>query len=106
MAKSTSILFKETPGSHDVVLAEITCDNSYPSGGYPVAALDLKGGRIKALGIVGVSDGFSARFDAAAQTIVMITTKTPGTAYPNAGNELDATSDLTGVRVTVLAFVE
>lgn len=106
MSQSTSVLFKEIPGSKEVVLAEITLDNSYPSGGYPLTPQNLKAGRIKALGIVGVSGGYEGQWDPATGTIRVYYPAPGSGSYPAAGSEVSAATDLTGVKVHVLGFVE
>lgn len=106
MAIQTNVTFKEPPGAKDVVLAEITLDNSYPSGGYAIAPSVLKAGRIKGLGIIGVSGGYAAQYDAAVGTIRVFYPAPASGSYPSAGVEMSAGFDLTGVKVHILAFVE
>lgn len=106
MASQTTVLFKETPGSKDVVLAQITLDDSYPAGGYPIPASVLKAGRIRALGVVGCNKGYDANFDSAAGTIVVTYSAPAGGSYPDSSAPVFTGADLTGVVVTVLGFVE
>lgn len=106
MSIQTNILFKEPPGSHEVVLARITLDNLYPTGGYPLGARDFKAGRIKACGVLGCSGGYQAAFNTLTSCVEVTYPAPAAGAYPAAGAEVSAATDLTGVVVDLFLFVE
>lgn len=69
MAKTVKIIRRIIEGNSKRVIADITCDNAYPAGGYPTTAADYELLTLDNVDIGMSNGGFVANFDSAASKL-------------------------------------
>ena len=65
MAATVAIKTSGVAGNRRTVVADVTCDSSYPTGGYASAAADLgfTGGTVDVMDLAASSGGYVAGYD-------------------------------------------